>query len=182
MNAFTIMINYRIVYLLLTLSFIILLSSCSSTKTVKRGGLYESQIENVENKTKSDDALIKEAKKWLGTKYKYGGNSKNGTDCSGFVMEVYKSTYDFKLPRTSRDQQKFCKKIKKSQLKVGDLVFFATGKSKNRVSHVGIYIGNGEFIHASSSKGVVISKLEQNYYIRTYHSSGRVEGIKKKKK
>lgn len=182
MSAFTIMKNYRIVYLSLTLSFVVLLSSCSSTKTVKRGDKYESKIENNEVKTRSDESLIKEAKKWIGTKYKYGGHSKSGTDCSGFVMEVYKSTYDFKLPRTSRDQQEFCKKIKKSQLKVGDLVFFATGKSKNRVSHVGIYIGNGEFIHASSSKGVVISKLEQSYYIRTYHSSGRVEGIEKKKK
>lgn len=174
--------NYcKITYLSLTIIFVFLLSSCSTTKTVKGSDGYKTPIENEEIREKSDKALIKEAKKWLGTKYKYGGHSKNGTDCSGFVMEVYKATYDFKLPRTSRDQHEFCKKIKKSQLKVGDLVFFATGKSKGRVSHVGIYIGNGEFIHASSSKGVVISKLDQNYYVRTYHSSGRVDGIKKKK-
>lgn len=154
------------------------LSSCSSSKSVKRDDGYKiSKIESTA-KTSDEKELIKEAKKWLGTKYKYGGHSKSGTDCSGFVMEVYKSVYDFKLPRSSREQQEFCKKIKKSQLKIGDLVFFTTGKSKNRVSHVGIFIGNGQFIHASSSKGVVISDLDQNYYIRTYHSSGRVLGIK----
>ena len=136
-------------------------------------------INNEQKKTKSEKKLIKEAKKWLGTKYKYGGHSKDGTDCSGFVMEVYLLVYDIKLPRTSRDQQAFCKKIKKSELKIGDLVFFATTKNKNKVSHVGIYIGDGEFIHSSSSKGVVISKMSQNYYERTYHSSGRVKGINK---
>ena len=64
-------------------------------------------------------------------------------------------------------------------MRVGDLVFFATGKSKDVVSHVGIYIGNNEFIHASSSKGVVISNLDQNYYVRTFVSAGKVERKKK---
>ena len=75
----------------------------------------------------------------------------------------------------------FCKKINKKDLKVGDLVFFATGKSSSKVSHVGLYIGNGEFIHASSSKGVIITDLNKNYYVRTFVSAGRVEGIKDKK-
>lgn len=153
------------------------LTSCSSSKSVSGGEEYK--ITESLAKTKKEKELIKEAKKWLGTKYKYGGHSKLGTDCSGFVMEVYKSVYDFKLPRTSRDQQEFCKRIKKSQLKIGDLVFFATGKKKGKVSHVGIYIGNGQFIHASSSKGVIISEMDQNYYVRTYHSSGRVGGIRR---
>ena len=127
----------------------------------------------------SEKELINEAKKWLGTKYVYGGHSKKGTDCSGFVMEVYLKVYDIKLPRTSKDQQAFCKRIKKSNLKIGDLVFFTTTKNKKRVSHVGIYIGDDEFIHASSSKGVVISKLSQSYYVRNYYSSGRVPGVNK---
>ena len=153
------------------------LSSCSSSKSVEDSYGYESSIDNKQKKTKSEKRLIKEAKKWLGVKYEYGGSTKDGTDCSGFVMKVFLSVYDIKLPRTSRDQQVFCKRIKKSELKIGDLVFFATTKNKKKVSHVGIYIGDGEFIHASSSKGVVISKLSQGYYTRNYHSSGRVPGV-----
>ena len=167
------------IVIICALGIITFLSSCSSSKSIKRDDGYKiSQIESAA-KTNNEKELIKEAKKWLGTRYKYGGHSKSGTDCSGFVMEIYKSVYDIKMPRSSREQQEFCIRIKKSQLKIGDLVFFSTGKSKNRVSHVGIFIGKGKFIHASSSKGVVISDLEQNYYIRTYHSSGRVVGVKR---
>lgn len=157
----------------------LLLSSCSSSKSVSENEYKPVQKE--QKLSKSDKALIKEAKSWIGTKYKYGGHSRSGTDCSGFVMQVYKAVYDFKLPRTSRDQHDFCNKINKKDLKVGDLVFFATGKSSSKVSHVGLYIGNGEFIHASSSKGVIITDLNKNYYVRTFVSAGRVEGIKDKK-
>ena len=175
--AMSFQMNIKTLHLIIVCAFgiITFLSSCSSSKTVRENDEYNTTITESIAKTKNEKELIKEAKKWLGTKYKYGGHSKSGTDCSGFVMQIYKSVYDIKLPRSSREQQEFCKKIKKSQLKIGDLVFFATGKKKGKVSHVGLYIGNGEFIHASSSKGVVISKLEQNYYIRTYHSSGRVK-------
>lgn len=169
---------------------IIAFTSCSTSKTVIGDNGYKTTISNntdnnIDNKiydksnkpTKKikNKEVIKEAKKWLGTKYKYGGHSKKGTDCSGLVMEIYLSVYKIKLPRSSKEQHSFCKEIKKSQLDVGDLVFFATGKSKKTVSHVGLYIGNDEFIHSSSSKGVIISNLEQNYYKRTYHSSGRVK-------
>ncbi len=172
--------NSKILYLSLTIVFAILfMTSCSTSKSISGDDAYKTSLENVDEISKSDKKLIKEAEKWLGTKYKYGGHSRQGTDCSGFVMEVYLSTYNFKLPRSSKEQQKFCKLIKKSQLRIGDLVFFATGKNKNKVSHVGLYIGDGTFIHASSSKGVVKSQLSQSYYQRTYHSSGRVEGINK---
>lgn len=118
--------------------------------------------------------LVREAKRWLGTKYRYGGHSRSGTDCSGMVMEVYKKVCDVRLPRSSREQQSFCKKINRDNLRKGDLVFFSTNKSRNAVSHVGLYIGDGEMIHASSSKGVMISRLDEKYFQRTYHSSGRV--------
>lgn len=173
--------NSKILHLSLTIVFAILfMTSCSTSKSINGDDGYKTSTEDVEELSKSDKKLIKEAEKWLGTKYKYGGHSRQGTDCSGFVMEVYLAAYNFKLPRTSKNQQEFCKLIKKSQLKIGDLVFFATGKNKNKVSHVGLYIGGGTFIHASSSKGVVKSQLSQSYYERTYHSSGRVEGVNKK--
>lgn len=153
---------------------VLLLASCSSSKSVI--GCDDNKIyKNEKVKKASDKDLVKEAKKWIGTKYKYGGHSLKGTDCSGLVMEIFLNVYNLKLPRSSSEQYNYCKKIKKSQLDVGDLVFFATGKSKKRVSHVGLYIGNDQFIHASTSKGVIISRLTQEYYKRTYYSSGRVK-------
>lgn len=166
-------------FLVSLLVAVVFMSSCSTSKTVRGNEGYKSSATQKTVAAK-DSKLVKEAKSWLGTKYKYGGCSKDGTDCSGFVMQVYLKVYDIKLPRTSKQQHEYCKAIKKTQLKVGDLVFFATGKNRNTVSHVGLYIGNNEFIHASSSKGVVVSRLDQNYYLRTYVSGGRVEAVKRK--
>lgn len=122
--------------------------------------------------------LVCEAKKWLGTPYVYGGKSRSGTDCSGFVMEVYRKTTSIRLPRTTFQQREFCENISRKELKPGDLVFFSSRSGKGKVSHVGMYLGAGQIIHASSSRGVIISDLSENYYARTYHSSGRVRGYK----
>ena len=143
---------------------------CSSSKSTTAGS-YEDVSKN---------AIEKEARKWIGTKYKYGGNTHKGVDCSGLVVEVFNSALGIKLPRTSAAQQKYCKVIKKKELVSGDLLFFATGKKKKKVNHVGIYIGKGEMIHSSSSKGVIISKIDDAYYKRTYISSGRIEKAYKK--
>lgn len=123
------------------------------------------------------NALISEATKWLGVPYIYAGNDMNGVDCSGLTSQVYLKSLKVKMPRNSREQQRWCLVVKKSELIPGDLVFFATGSDKNRVSHVGIYIGNGDIIHASSSRGVIISSLNEKYYLTRYHSSGRPEII-----
>lgn len=168
-------LNYCTLFLFV---FVLLLTSCSTSKSVNDDIQYQPSIKETKL-SKSEKTLINEAKSWLGTPYKYGGHSKEGTDCSGFVMKVYLAVYNKKLPRSSKDQHAFCKKISKDKMKVGDLVFFATGNDKNVVSHVGIYIGNDEFIHASSNKGVVVSSLSQSYYVRTFVSAGRVEGVYK---
>jgi len=118
-------------------------------------------------------ALIEEASRWLGVPYRYAGNDKKGVDCSGLTSQVYLRTLNVKMPRSSREQQQWCINIKKENLQPGDLVFFATGSNRNRVSHVGIYIGNGDIIHASSSRGVIVSNLGEKYYHNRYHSSGR---------
>ncbi len=118
--------------------------------------------------------LVDEAMTWLGVPYRFGGEERDGADCSGLTMMVYKKALDIKLPRTSAEQQKFCRTIHRNDLEVGDLVFFCTGRDKSRVSHVGIYLGENAFIHASSTKGVVISHITDSYFTRTYHSSGHV--------
>ena len=165
-----------IVVLMLSLMF--LLSGCHSSR---RASKKEKDIPVVvlpESQTKDmrtdERLLVEEALRWLGTPYKYGGTSRSGTDCSGLTMQVYLSALGIKLPRSSRDQQKYCKSVKKKSLDAGDLIFFSTGRDKTRVSHVGLYIGDDKFGHASGSRGVIVSDLKEKYYVRNYHSSGHV--------
>ena len=121
-------------------------------------------------------ALYAELRSWLGTPYKYASSSKGeGTDCSGMVMEVYKKVYDKKLERNSAMMyEKNCKEITHDDLHEGDLVFFITGGS-GRISHVGIYLKEGKFVHASSSRGVVVSDMQDKYWREHYAVSGRVK-------
>lgn len=124
---------------------------------------------------KTDSMIVKEAYGWLGTPYGYGMAEKGkGCDCSGMVMSVYEKVKGVKLPRNSAQQQDFCKRLKKKDVKVGDLCFFATGKDPDKTSHVGIMIDDTNFIHASTSKGVVVSDITQPYYVRTLTGFGRV--------
>lgn len=123
-----------------------------------------------------DWPLLIEASQWLGVRYVYGGNTKNGVDCSGLTTQIFKKVYGIQLHRRSVDQyRKNCRSVHRSHLQMGDLVFFATGKSRTTVSHVGIYLKNNLFIHASSSRGVVVSDLNSNYYVRNWVSGGRVK-------
>lgn len=109
---------------------------------------------------------------WMGTRYCYGGNSKNCIDCSAFTGVIYKAAYKVDLPRTSSDQYNLCTKIDRSELKEGDLIFFATkGRS---VSHVGIYLHNNKFVHSSTSSGVIITDLDDSYWGKKYLGCGRI--------
>lgn len=110
---------------------------------------------------------------WYGTKYKYGGLSKDGIDCSGFCNVLYKEIYNKQLERRAADIAKTIKKITKTKLQEGDLVFFSIASKKN--SHVGIYLKNNRFVHASTSKGVIISSLNNPYYKKTYNKGGRLQ-------
>jgi cell wall-associated NlpC family hydrolase len=121
----------------------------------------------------SKSAVVKTAKKYIGKRYVYGANSKRAVDCSSFVQQVYKK-YKKKLPRTSRQQARVGKPIPKHKLKPGDLVFFSSKKTRG-VAHVGIYIGNNKFIHASSAaKKVTITSLSKKYYREHFKGARRV--------
>lgn len=129
------------------------------------------------NVTSSDNIkLYREAASWVGTKYKYGGSSRNGVDCSGLTHLMYKSVYGKTLSRQSNlILTNDCKRISKSQLKEGDLIFFRTdGKKSSVPNHVGIYLKQNKFIHSSSSKGVVISDLTTDYYVKNWITGGKV--------
>lgn len=122
--------------------------------------------------------LISEARRWIGTPYRYGGQTLSGTDCSGFVMMVYDDVYGLKLPRTSVQMREYALPIAEKDLAPGDLVFFCTSGA-SRVNHVGLYIGSGKMIHASLSQGVTESSLDEKYYRQRFHSAGRVVHVGK---
>lgn len=145
-------------------------------------GYYLPLIPEVNPKIK--EALLRQeivhyAKQFVGTPYKYGGtNLKTGVDCSGFTQSVMKN-FDIPLHRSARDQIKNGAPVKRDELCPADLVFFDTSGSNNgKISHVGIYIGNNQIIHATTSKGVKIDELSQNYYQKTYVKSASVLKIK----
>ncbi|HLU85715.1 MAG TPA: NlpC/P60 family protein [Vicingaceae bacterium] len=110
---------------------------------------------------------------WLGVKYKYGGTTKNGVDCSGFTNLLYNNVFKKELPRSSSDIAAVAKNVAKKELSEGDFVFFSI--RSNKVDHVGIYLANNRFVHASTSKGVIISSLEHPYYAKHFKKGGRIE-------
>ncbi len=108
---------------------------------------------------------------WWATRYRYGGTTKNGVDCSAYVGTLVNEVYGFEVPRTARAQYSICEKINKEDLQEGDLVFFNT---TGGVSHVGLYLGDGYFTHSSCSHGVTISNLEEKYYSKKFIGGGRI--------
>lgn len=117
-------------------------------------------------------ALVQEAMKWIGTAYRFGGESRSGTDCSGMVMSIYRDVCNVKLPRTTTEQRAYCSALKGGREMPGDLVFFGSGSG---VSHVGMYIGNGQMVHASSSRGVMVSPINSGYWAKRFKGAGRVD-------
>ena len=107
---------------------------------------------------------------WKDVRYKMGGTSKSGIDCSGFTQKVYKEKFGVSLPRTTVTQVDLGVEVKKSELIPGDLVFFKTSKTDK---HVGVYVGNGEFLHASI-KGIQFTKLDKPFYKKNYWTSRRI--------
>ena len=120
---------------------------------------------------RENPVLIRELDLWVGTPYRYGGSTPAGADCSGFVRAVYRNVYGIQLPRTTAQQASETRRIRQHRLQEGDIVFFRTKGRK--VSHSGIYISNGYFVHASTSRGVIVSNLDEKYYARRFVRGGR---------
>lgn len=131
------------------------------------------------NLNKDDDRnmpLYAEVSQWLGVPYRHAGLSRKGLDCSGFAYLIYDKVYKKKIPRSTADLADMkMHNVSKRDLQTGDLVFFSTSKNHNRINHVGIYLKDRCFIHASTSRGVIVSRLDETYYDRTWKRGGRVK-------
>jgi cell wall-associated NlpC family hydrolase len=135
---------------------------------LKYAVLLNTEVEYLPNKT-----LLENVDEWYGVRYRTGGNTKTGVDCSGFTVAVYLAVYGIALPRVSREQYRISRKISITELQEGDLVFFKT--SGRGVSHVGVYLGNNKFIHASVSRGVMVNSLFESYYVQRFIGAGRID-------
>ncbi|PAW92463.1 glycoside hydrolase [Mucilaginibacter sp. MD40] len=132
---------------------------------------YLSQIMGVAVSATSNMKLFHFVYDWIGTPYRFGGSSRKGIDCSAFTKQLYSDVFNMSIRRSSRDIFSMVSPVGKDELKEGDLVFFKI--HSRSISHVGIYLGNGRFAHASS-RGVAISNLDEAYYSRYFYKGGRI--------
>src|SRR6478672_17512 len=153
-------------------------------KKVIPGLSVESTIENADNlqlkyallldinvEQAIDLNVFKVLDEWMGTRYRLGGSTKDGIDCSAFMQVLFSTVYGTSLPRTAREQYSMSRHISRTELKQGDLIFFNT---VGGVSHVGMYLQNNKFVHASSS-GVTISDIFDEYWVKRFIGVGRVQ-------
>ena len=140
------------------------LEDCS-TLQFKYAQLTDMEVENI-----ADSYLFNFIDEWWAVRYRYGGTTKRGVDCSSYTGQLFQSVYGVTLPRTARLQYGVTERINRNDLQEGDLVFFNT---IGGVSHVGVYVGNDRFTHSSCSHGVTISSLNDPYYSRKFISGGR---------
>lgn len=133
---------------------------------------YFSQIMGVALSATSNVKLFQFVYDWIGTPYHLGGDTKKGIDCSGFAYQLYNKVFNTVIGNNSRNIFSMVNPVGKEELKEGDLVFFKI--HSRSITHVGVYIGDGKFAHASSSKGVMISNLADPYWTRYYYNGGRL--------
>jgi len=161
------------------LLLIFLVTSCKSKKTYSSSKRTTRTVRTTPNvkPPKNAETLVNYAKKFEGTRYKYGGTTKRGMDCSGLIFTTFMDN-NLSIPRTTKGLATHGNWIDLKEVNVGDLVFFATKKNSRNVNHVGLVTnvrtGNIEFIHSSSSRGVMISSLAEKYWYFAFVQARRV--------
>lgn len=168
------MLYTKSVYIFLTcLVCLIVVTGCGSLQDREKTSyqLKSTQLRKQPAQKSIVHKLYYQHKEWEGVRYRLGGLSKKGIDCSGFVYLTYKSKLGTHLPRTARQQSRLGKEIRRYELSAGDLVFFRTGPTSK---HVGIYLENNKFLHVSQRKGVTISRLDNIYWNSKYWKAVRV--------
>jgi cell wall-associated NlpC family hydrolase len=156
----------------------LLLMSCSSTrKSTQQSTRYSKEITSSSSNNAKVNSVITFAKSFEGTRYKFGGTTKSGMDCSGLVFVAFKNQ-NVALPRVSRDMATRGTQISLQQTTAGDLVFFKTSKSSRNINHVGLVVeaknGSIFFIHSTTSRGVIISSLDESYWNNAFVQVRRI--------
>jgi len=157
----------------------IFLASCGASKksTTYKKTRTSNNVESTSNPNSTAGKIITHAKRFEGTRYKFGGTTKKGMDCSGLIYTSF-AEQGIDLPRISRDMAKQGKRISLLKVQEGDLVFFQTNKSKNVINHVGLVVYNKsgvlKFIHATTSRGVIISDISEKYWNSAFVQARRV--------
>lgn len=190
-------VKNRLLILFMAVLGVVSLQSCHSHRTVARGSHGSSATARPSSKgtvelpshpvvtgsgADSNDAeivrrLIEGARSWLGTPYRYGGTDRDGVDCSGFVQRLFADVAAVSLPRNSAKQAEDCRPVARNVLQPGDLVFFNGSRVGGGIGHVGLYVGDQRMIHASTSRGVIVSDINADYYACRYCGGGRVPAI-----
>lgn len=176
--------TFRYTYLWILLLSIVFISSCrshkdTSTSNVTATSIPKSkkvkekyaQLLNVDESKIINVKLYSFIDEWYGVPYKYGGKNKNGIDCSNFTSTLYSTVYSKSLTGTSSSIFGQCKVIAKSKLEEGDLVFFKI--EGDNISHIGVYLQNNKFVHATTKKGVMIDDLDEAYYKKYFFKAGK---------
>lgn len=176
-------------YAVVLLGIILLLASChgrkdgGSTATTQADkelkkkyagllGVTEKEISNIK--------LYRFIDEWYAVPYKYGGKAKTGVDCSGFTSILLRDVYEINLTGSANSMYEACESVSEKNLKEGDLVFFKI--NSNKVSHVGVYLQNRRFVHASTKRGIVINNLDEAYYKKYFFKGGRPKSTASTKK
>jgi lipoprotein Spr/probable lipoprotein NlpC len=151
-------------------ALLLVLTGCGAASATLTPSSYDHDTD--ESAYSDTRALLRAAERdWRGTPYRYGGTTRDGIDCSAFVQLVYGDVFGINLPRATAEQVHTGEMINRRDLRPGDLVFF---KTRPRTRHVGIYLGEGEFAHASTSQGVMISHLDEAYWRARFWTSRRL--------
>ncbi len=155
---------------LLCLTLCLGLAACAKSPSNATAPTPNNKVNESSNNSVAN-ALYQQLDAWQGVPYKLGGTSKKGIDCSAFVQTTYIDRFGFLLPRTTLKQAEFGNNVSKTELQAGDLVFFKTGF---RTYHVGIYIEDNQFLHASTSQGVIVSSLKNSYWRSAFWQAKRI--------
>lgn len=161
-------------------SCVAFLTACSSsnntaknTKVAKKSSIYRTYHSSLSDPIMAISSLSEHQQEWKGTRYRLGGTTKRGIDCSGFMQVTFRDLFGIDLPRTTTEQAREGVRVNKSEIKTGDLVFFKTGRGPNG-KHVGVYVKNGQFLHASTKGGVIYSDINSPYWSRTFWQARRL--------
>ena len=159
-------------FILIVAAMILNTVSCSTKKMQNSSDSHVTQhARRYANADDREKRILDEYKQWRGTRHKMGGTGSRGIDCSGFVKEIYREVFNIDLPRTTKEQAKLGKPVSFKDLQPGDLVFF---KPPSYARHVGIFLSQSEFVHASKTKGVTVSRIDAPYWRKNYWTARRI--------